>query len=205
MRRTRAHWPVPPCGVDPRYPRNARGLPSNSIRESTGSTVVPATSCTTERSSPVRRFNSELLPTFGLPTRATRRGPPVPEPSSETSGRTASTASSRSATPRPCIALTGWGSPSPNDHSNAASDSIFSLSTLLAAKKTGLPERCNRLAAASSALVAPVTESTTRMMASAVRIATEACSATRLCRPFASGSQPPVSCTMNRRPSQAAS
>ena len=41
--------------------------------------MVPATSCTTDRSSPASRFSSELLPTFGLPTSATRRGPPPPD------------------------------------------------------------------------------------------------------------------------------
>ena len=62
------------------------------------------------------------------------------------------TSSSRSATPRPCIALTGYGSPSPSDHSAAASASPRSLSTLLAARNTGLPDRCSSRAAASSAV-----------------------------------------------------
>ncbi|CAM5728519.1 hypothetical protein MAUB1S_00958 [Mycolicibacterium aubagnense] len=68
-----------------------------------------------------------------------------------------------------------------------------------------MPERCSRLAAASSAEVAPTTASTTRMMASAVRMATVACSATSICRPLASGSHPPVSCTMVWRPTHWAS
>ena len=179
--------------------------PSNSIRESTGSTVVPATSCTTERSDPASRFSSELLPTFGLPTSATRRGPPPVEGTSDTDGSAATTSSSRSATPRPWIALIGCGSPRPNDHSAAASDSPLSLSTLLAARNTGLPARCKIRAAASSAAVAPTTASTTRITASAVCMATDACAATFCCRPLASGSHPPVSCTMNRCPVQEAS
>ena len=76
---------------------------------------------------------------------------------------------------------------------------------MLAARNTGLPDRRNIRAAASSPAVAPTTASTTRMIASAVRIATDACSATSCCKPFASGSQPPVSCTRNRRPTQFAS
>ena len=51
--------------------------PSSSTSESTGSTVVPATSCTTERSSPETLLSRLDLPTFGFPTSATRRGPPV--------------------------------------------------------------------------------------------------------------------------------
>lgn len=60
-------------------------------------------------------------------------------------------------------------------------------------------------AAASSAAVAPTPASTTRITASAVRMATEACSATNRCRPLALGSHPPVSCTTNRRPVHSAS
>ena len=167
--------------------------PSNSISESTGSTVVPATSCTTDRSEPTRRFSSELLPTFGLPTNATRRGPPSVDAVSDTVGSASTTSSRRSATPRPWIALIGCGCPRPNDHSAAASDSPFSLSTLFAARNTGLPDRLRIRAAASSAVVAPTTASTTRITASAVCMANDACSATFCCRPFASGSQPPVS------------
>ena len=103
------------------------------------------------------------------------------------------------------MALIGCGSPIPSDHSAAASASPFSLSTLLAARNTGLPERRRIRAAASSAEVAPTTASTTRITASAVCIATEACSATNCCRPLASGSHPPVSCTMKRRPLHSAS
>ena len=55
---------------------NRQISPSSSTSESTGSTVVPATSCTTERTSPDTRLSRLDLPTFGLPTSATRRGPP---------------------------------------------------------------------------------------------------------------------------------
>ena len=50
---------------------------SSSTSESTGSTVVPATESTTARCSPVSRLSRLDLPTFGLPTSATRRGPPL--------------------------------------------------------------------------------------------------------------------------------
>ncbi|EUA35370.1 hypothetical protein I552_6171 [Mycobacterium xenopi 3993] len=72
-------------------------------------------------------------------------------------------------------------------------------------QKDWLPERRRIRAAASSPAVAPTTASTTRITASAVRIATDACSATNCCSPFASGSHPPVSCTTNRRPVHSAS
>ncbi len=205
MRRTRARWLERPCGASRPCRRNARLLPSISISESTGSTVVPATSCTTDRSSPASRFSNELLPTLGLPTSATRRGPPPVDADSATAGSTATTSSSRSATPRPCIALTAYGCPSPKDHNAAASASPRSPSTLLAARNTGLPDRRKMRAAASSPEVAPTTASTTSITASAVRIATDACSATSCCKPFASGSQPPVSCTTNRCPVHSAS
>ncbi len=48
--------------------------PSVTI-SSTGSTVVPDASSTTTRSSPARRLSRLDLPTLGLPTIATRRGP----------------------------------------------------------------------------------------------------------------------------------
>ena len=121
-------------------------LPSNSISESTGSTVVPATSCTTDRSSPASRFSSELLPTFGLPDqRHAPRTAAAGRHLGHRGQRLDAPSSSRSATPRPCIALTGCGSPSPSDHSAAASASTRSLSTLLAARNTGLPDRCSTL------------------------------------------------------------
>ncbi len=50
--------------------------PPSWISSSTGSTVVPAASSTTARSSLASLLSSEDLPTLGLPTMATRRGPP---------------------------------------------------------------------------------------------------------------------------------
>ena len=57
---------------------NRQVRPPSSTSSSTGSTVVPATLSTTARSSPASLLSSEDLPTLGLPTIATRRGPPTP-------------------------------------------------------------------------------------------------------------------------------
>ena len=119
----------------PAVSTNRQMSPSSSTSESTGSIVVPATASTTERDSPVSLFSSDDLPTFGLPTSATRRGPAAaPNKSAGASGSASRTASSRSPDPRPCSADTGYGSPSPSDHSCAASASARSSSTLLAAR-----------------------------------------------------------------------
>ena len=198
--RTRARWPGRPCDAARRCRRNAR-----SCRPFRSASRPDPRSCPRRRGPP-----SALRRPAGSTTSScrhsacppTRRGAdlPRPTPSRTPSGSASITLSSRSATPRPCIALTGCGSPSPSDHNSAASASPRSESTLLAARNTGLPDRCSSFAAASSAAVAPTTASTTKMIASAVRIATDACSATNCCSPLASGSQPPVSCTTNRRP-----
>ena len=50
----------------PAVSMNRQVRPPSSISSSTGSTVVPATSSTTTRSSPASLFSSEDLPTFGL-------------------------------------------------------------------------------------------------------------------------------------------
>ena len=185
----------------PAVSTNRHTSPSSSTNESTGSTVVPATSSTTARRSPVNRFNRLDLPTFGLPTSAPRRGPPATANCScGTSGNTPRISSSRSPEPRPCNPLTGCGSPRPNDHNAATSAYWRSSSTLFAATSTGRFDRRSTFATASSVAVAPTFASTTSNTASAVCIAISACAATDACIPFASGSQPPVSTTVNRRP-----
>src|ERR1700754_4008810 len=99
----------------PAVSTNRQTLPSSSTSESTGSTVVPATSCTTERTSPDTRLNRLDLPTLGLPTSATRRGPapPAPKSSRGDSGSASSTASSRSPEPPPGRPPPRPGSPDP--------------------------------------------------------------------------------------------
>ena len=121
------------------------------------------------------------------------------------SGSAARMASSRSPEPRPCRPLTGYGWPRPSDHSEATSAISRSSSTLLATSSTGCLDRRSTLATASSVAVAPTEASTTTMIVSAVRMAISACWATEACRPAASGSQPPVSTTVNLRPLHSAS
>ena len=165
--------------------------PSISTSESTGSTVVPATSWTTDRDSPVSLFSSDDLPTFGRPISATRRGPPpAPTNSAGAVGSASSTASSRSPEPRPCSADTAIGSPRPSDHSAAASASARSSSTLLTARITGRFDRRSTRAIASSVSVAPTVASTTTSTASLICIARSACAVTAACSPLAVGSQP---------------
>ncbi len=172
---------------------------------STGSTVVPATLSTTTRSLPARAFSSEDLPTFGLPSSATRRGPasrPIPEPSS---GRIATAASSRSPAPRPCSAETVCGSPSPSDHSDWASSSVFSSSALFATRRTGLPALRRTWTTASSVSVAPTFASTMNITASASLTARSAWAAMAAAMPRTLRSQPPVSMRMKRLPFHSAS
>src|SRR3954447_16437349 len=190
----------------PAVSMNRHSLPPRVMSSSTGSTVVPATSLTTTRSSLATLFSSEDLPTFGLPTIATRRGPPASASrSGGASGSASRTASSMSPVPRPCIADTGNGSPIPRLHRFIASDSIRWSSTLFAASTTGLPAFRSTRTTASSASVMPTVASTTNSTASAALMAISACAATRAAIPTASGSQPPVSTTVNSRPAQLAS
>jgi hypothetical protein len=185
----------------PAVSTNRHVSPSSSSNVSTGSTVVPATSCTTDRCSPANLLSRLDLPTLGLPTSATRRGPAPRVPLSRgADGNTSRTASRRSPVPRPCNPLTGCGSPSPSVHSAAVSATALSSSTLVAASTTGVGERRNTRATASSVSVAPTVASTTSKIASAVRMASSACAVTAACRPRASGCQPPVSTTVKRRP-----
>ena len=167
--------------------------------------MVPATESTTARSSPVSLLSRLDLPTFGLPTSATRRGPAARSPSRGASGNALMIASSRSPELRPCSALTANGSPSPSDHSEATSPSSRWSSTLLAASSTGRLDRRSTLETASSVAVAPTDASTTSSTASEVDMASSACAATAPCRPVAPGSQPPVSTMVNRRPLHIAS
>ena len=102
--------------------------------------------------------------------------------------------------PRPCSAETGIGSPRPRFHSACASASARSSSTLFAASTTGLPDFRRIRTTASSVSVMPTVASTTNSTASAMVVATSACAAMRSVRPRASGSQPPVSTTVNARP-----
>ena len=74
------------------------------------------------------------------------------------------------------------------------------MSALLATRITGLSLRRSIFTAASSTSVAPTVASTTNSTTSAVWTAISAWSAIAARRSLASGSQPPVSTTVNRRP-----
>ena len=130
--------------------------------------MVPARSFTTARSEPTALFKSEDLPTFGLPMMATLLGPPNScLATADTSGRTAMILSRTSATPLPCKAETGYGSPKPKDQSEAASASIRSSSTLLARSITGFLLARSIFTTRSSVAVGPTVASTTNRTASA--------------------------------------
>ena len=118
----------------------------------------------------------------------------------DTSGRTSITLSRTSATPRPCRAETGCGSPRPSDQRAAASASPLSSSTLLARSRTGFLLALSIFTTRSSVAVGPTVESTTNSTASASSTAISACIATDLSIPLASGSQPPVSTRVYLRP-----
>src|SRR5699024_6125459 len=164
--------------------------------------ALPIFSSTTDRSDLVSSFSSEDLPTFGRPTNATRRGPASGSgpPTWEVCGNIARAASSRSPEPRPCRAETGYGSPSPRDHSMAASASPRWSSTLLATSRVGLFALRSRRTTRSSSSVRPTVASTTNSTASASSIAISACSPTRDLSPRVVRCQPPVSTTVKYRP-----
>lgn len=79
------------------------------------------------------------------------------------------------------------------------------LSALFATRITGLALRRSIRTAASSTSVEPTIASTTNSTTSAVTTAVSACAAMAAARSLASGSQPPVSTTVNCRPAHCAS
>ncbi len=108
---------------------------------SMASRVVPATSETTSRSSPRRRFTKEDFPTLGLPITATRRA--SGSSSSPASGRRATRASRMSPLPFPLSPLMGYGSPRPSSQNSWCPVEVGAprLSTLLTTRSVG---RCVR-------------------------------------------------------------
>ena len=124
------------------------------------------------------------LPTMGLPTIATWRGPAsCSKDCSGGSGSTARMASRRSPEPRPCRAETGYGSPRPRFHSPYASASARWSSTLLAARITGFLAARSTRTTDSSASVMPTVASTTNITASASPTAISACALILLGQP----------------------
>src|ERR1700690_1394937 len=110
--------------------------PSTSSSVSIASRVVPARSETITRSDPRKALTSEDLPALGRPITATRVGC-SPSPAGALSPSSSTTRSSRSPLPRPCVAETANGSPSPSLWSSAVRCSSSGRSTLLATARTG--------------------------------------------------------------------
>ncbi len=166
-----------------------------------------------ERSSPNNRLNSVDLPTFGRPMMATRGmdtspsagvGRSSPALSVAGSENSATTASSRSPVPRPCSALTGYGSPRPSDTNSHAAASRLASSTLFTTRCTGGPARRITLAAARSSSVTPVVTSTIISTTSASARARSACSLTLASSVSPAASHPPVSTTSKGTPAHSA-
>ena len=175
-------------------------MSSYSRPVSTESRVVPGIGETITRSSPTRRFTSEDLPTFGRPTIAIRVSLRF---STWASGvvRISSAASSISAMPLPCSAEIGNTAFRPQRSNSKASASIFAVSTLLAATKTGLPVSRASSASSSSSGVMPARASTTRRINDAWSRAVRAWLKMFVgMRSLSSGIIPPVSTMWNRRP-----
>src|SRR5918993_303893 len=196
------------------------GPSSVSTRVSMASRVVPGRSWTTARSSPVSRLNSVDLPTLGRPTIATAT-PAVPMPSlfsvstgassngttssAPSSGKNVTAASSRSPVPRPCRALTGYGSPRPRVSRSHTAGSWAVSSTLFATSRTGLPDRRATSATWASSSVTPTMASTTSRTTSASASAFSDCLLTLASRSVPPTVHPPVSTRRKDRPSQSAS
>ena len=118
--------------------------------------------------------------------------------------RISTRSSSRSPVPRPCSALTGWGSPSPRRSSSQMAASRSASSTLLATSSTGRPLRRRRLATRLSSSVMPTVTSTTKSTASASAMARSDWRDTFSSRSSPPGIQPPVSTRRNSRPCHSA-
>ena len=102
------------------------------------------------RSSPISALKSDDLPTFGRPRIATRiASSPTAGRASPMSSSRATTSSSRSPVPWPCIPESGSGSPSPSRCSSSASGSCAGSSILFASTSTGLCA-ARRISASSS-------------------------------------------------------
>src|SRR5512143_2037811 len=155
------------------------------------------------RSSPRSVFTSVDLPTLGRPTTAIFTGAPAAAGSSScaAAGTAASASSARRSTLSPCAAEIGYGSPRPSSWNSATARSGAMPSALLTATNTGRPDLRRRCAMSRSCGAMPDRPSTSSTTASASAIAARVCFAISCRMPlFATGSKPPVSTTMNRRP-----
>ncbi len=195
----------------PAVSTNRSGPSGVSTMVSMASRVVPGSSWTTLRSSPTSRLKRVDLPTLGRPTIAIENSFGASGAGSRSGGSAPITASRRSPLPRPWIAETGIGSPSPSPAKDQASVSRRSSSTLLATTRTGLSLRWRSRATWASSSVIPTAQSRTSRSTSASVMARSACALTARVRVLASsvvasgGSHPPVSTMLNGRPCHSAS
>ncbi len=179
---------------------SSASVPSISIRVSIESRVVPATGLTIVRSVPSSAFSSDDLPTFGRPRIAIRGNSSalVPSPASPA---WAVMRSSRSPVPRPWVAETAIGSPSPSELSSAARWTSAGLSTLLATTTTGCDADRSSAATSASPGPSPAFASTTCRITSASAIASRAwCWTDRERESSAARSTPPVSIRVSGTP-----
>ena len=177
-------------------------LPARRNGTSIGSRVVPGVPNAITRSSPTSALTSVDLPTFGLPTIATRGCPSSRSAAAgSSSGKSASTASRSSLTPSPCAAEIGAGTPMASSWNSATALSAARPSLLLTASQTRRPSLRRRAAIARSPGARPARASVTKITASASAIACSVWRAISEKMPSGvSGSSPPVSIAMNGRP-----
>ena len=179
---------------------------STNVRSSVSSTVsiasrvVPGMSETMSRSCPSRALSRLDLPTFGLPSTATRiassdTGWPRPP------GRRSSTASSRSPVPWPWSAEISTGSPKPSVANSWLSSGRDGSSSLFATSSTGLRALRRMSVSSASPGVRPARASTRKSTRSASSIAALAwATAPRVIADSSVMSTPPVSTSRKRSP-----
>ena len=142
-----------------------RPTSGHSTSASTLSRVVPASSKTTDRSSPTSLLNRLDLPDVRTPD---QREPGLvvlvlaASVDDGASGRRSTRRSRSSPTPRPCLDDTGIGSPRPSARNAGTSASSAAASTLFTTTTTGEVARRRRCASWASSSVIPEATSTTQ-------------------------------------------
>ncbi len=141
------------------------------------------------------------LPALGRPTTATRIPPSLAAGPSSAPGATSgseswsSTSSIRPGTPRPWVAETAIGSPSPRAWNSEASNWASPVSDLLTTRVRSLPRRRRPSAMAKSSGAQPSLASTRNRTRSASAMASWTWRCIRASTPWASPLIPPVSTT----------
>ena len=177
-------------------------LPPSSTLSSTGSRVVPASSLTTTRSSPAALLSSDRL----ADVRAAEDGDPARAADlllgdGRDIRQHLHDSSSRSATPRPWIAETGYGSPRPRLHSAAASRLLARVVDLVGDEEDGLARCLRSIRTTCSSVDGRADHRVDDEEHGVGRGRSRPRPARRPRRrcPCASGSQPPVSTRVKRR------